>query len=155
MTFSLYIDENFSQGSYNMKSRCRDKRKTYWNLNQAVHVLTFNFAVYTSCFMGEQESPPAWTQEAYRPRRIKYHSVGYPPSQVWPGGGTRGGVPPARSDGGYLRWGTPFRVPPPVGVCPHLDLAGVSPPPPRLDLLGYPPPRWTDRMTDGQTRVKT
>ena len=53
-----------------------------------------------------QESPPAWTQEAYRPRRIKYS--------------TRGGVspspPPARCDRGYPRWGTPSRGTPWPGL---------------------------------------
>ena len=122
-------------------------------------------------FIKKQESPPAWTQEAYRPRRIKYSIcyprwgtprwgnpqpgvMGYlrwvppigwlpsgyplwgPPGQVWQGGTWGGvppvGVPPVRSNGGYLRWGTPVSgyplarsdrgVPevgyPPVGVPP-------------------------------------
>ena len=85
----------------------------------------------------KQESPPVWTQEAYRPRRIKYYPrwgspphwgapsqvqrgvvpkvgyplLGYPPARS--DRGTQGGVPPmARSDGGYLRWDTPIEVPP-------------------------------------------
>ena len=49
----------------------------------------------------QQESRPAWTQEAYRPRRIKY-SICFP---KW--GTPRQGYPSARSDGGYLRRGTP------------------------------------------------
>ena len=54
----------------------------------------------------------------------------------------RVGVPPTRSDGGYLRWGTPRHGTPNqtwLGY-PHLDLAGV--PPPHLDLAGVPP-TWT------------
>ena len=58
------------------------------------------------------------TQEAYRPRRIKYYSVGYPPIRVPPWPGLTGGVPevgypplgypPVQVQlGGYLRWGTP------------------------------------------------
>ena len=74
----------------------------------------------------KQESPPAWTQEAYRPRRIKYYICcpvpgGYPPSGP-------GRVPPSR---GYLplAWGTPW--------------AGGTPPwpgglPPSWTWLGYP-----------------
>ena len=82
---------------------------------------------------------------------------------------TRGGVPPwqgyplARSDGGYLRWGTPRPggVPPPagpgwgtphwtwLGYPPQSDLAGVPPTPPHQTWLGYPPPQvWTDRRMD-------
>ena len=92
-----------------------------------------------------QESPPAWTQEAYRPLRIKYYWGGVPPPPIgvpparpdWGGGlpevgypqsgpmgGTQGGVPPhqgtppARSDRGwgYLRWGTPHRGTPWPGL---------------------------------------
>ena len=69
-------------------------------------------------FQLKQESP-AWTQETYRPRRIKYYhllpEVGYPLT---------------RSDGGgYPRWDTP-----------HLHLAGV--PPPIWTWLGYPHQTW-------------
>ena len=57
-----------------------------------------------------KESPPAWTQEAYRPRRIKY-SICFPKwGQVrwgYPKWGTHEqGVPQARSDRGYPRWVT-------------------------------------------------
>ena len=119
----------------------------------------------------QQESPPAWTQEAYRPRRIKYYSMGYvppigvPPAQVWEGvpevgyphpglmGGTRGGVSPGQvwPVGGGTQDGVPpcQGTPRPGqmggtqgGVPPCLDLAGV---PPYLDLAGVPPPppAWT------------
>ena len=50
----------------------------------------------------EQESPPAWTQEAYRPPCSKY-------TLCWSGGGTPGGAP---CQGGV----------PQVG--PYLDLDG-------------------------------
>ena len=123
----------------------------------------------------KQESPPAWTQEAYRPRRIKYYSVGYPPCR---------GTPLARSDRGYPRWGSPqlgyplvgvppirvppsqvppaqnwLRYPPPGpgwGTPPHLDLAQVSPSPgpgwgtSRLDLARVSP-LGVDRQNDGWT----
>ena len=91
-------------------------------------------------------------QEVYRPWRIKYYSVGYPP---------------ARSDGGYPRWGTcPARsnrgtqggVPPSQGTPPGWTWLGYPPgwgsPALRLDLAGVPP-LCVDRQTDGQTRVKT
>ena len=87
----------------------------------------------------QQESPPAWTQGAYGPRRIK-HSICYPrwgtplPGQT---GGTRSGVPPSRvpTQPGLMGGGTQGGVPPRQGT-PWLDLAGVSP---RLDLAGVPP----------------
>ena len=70
----------------------------------------------------QQESPPAWTQEAYRPRRIKY-SICFPkwgtPSRSNWGRGIQGGVPPGR---GFpqpgLMGGTQGRVPPPARVPP-------------------------------------
>ena len=118
----------------------------------------------------KQESPPAWTQEAYRPRRIKY-------SICFPKWGTPGRVAPQAGLMGDLRWGTPSgrvppwpglmgggtrggvlpgRVPPLTGVPPgqvwwgvnKVDLAGV--PSPGWTWLGYPPPHgqtdgWMDR----------
>ena len=56
----------------------------------------------------KQESPPAWTQDGYRPRRIKYAICylrwGTPPSRGTP----LPGVPtPSQVSWGYLRWGTP------------------------------------------------
>ena len=120
----------------------------------------------------KQESPPAWTQEAYRPRCSKYSlccpnwvppppQPGYPPSQgTLPGQGT----PPAGSP--------PSQGTPPARVPPQLDLAGyppsqgtprqgTSPParvPPQLPhgILGnvakhygiWVPPLWTDRLMD-------
>ena len=62
-----------------------------------------------------QESPPAWTQEAYRPRCIKY-SICCPV----PGGVPHLGYPPSWPDQGV----------------PHLRY------PPTLDLAGVPPPIW-------------
>ena len=143
------------------------------------------FVKTTSLLRLKQESPPAWTQEAYRPRRIKYYRGGVlpPPSrgtpgQVWWGvtrggvsphqdtpqsgltGGTRGGVPPirvpslsgyspARSDGGLPEVGYPPSGTPLArsdgggtwgGVPPHRDtpLVRVAPP------SGYPPPARSD-----------
>ena len=69
------------------------------------------------------ESPPAWTQEAYRPRCSEYSFCcpnWVPPT--WPGG--------------YPTWVPPLaRVPPPARVPPRPGY-----PPSRLDLAGYPPP---------------
>ena len=99
-------------------------------------------------YFWKQESPPAWTQEAYRPWRIKYYSVGVPVhGQVRLGGGVpRWGTPLARSNGGYLRWSTPHQGTPLPGLIggypcqgtPHLDLAGVPPLP--GPGRGTPPP---------------
>ena len=92
-------------------------------------------ALYGRKTLTEQESPPAWMQEAYRPRRIKY-SVWYPkwgtPQQGYPParfdrGGTQGGEPPTPSRGtvwrapGQVWWGGSEVVP------PWLDLAVVPP----------------------------
>ena len=77
----------------------------------------------------EQESPPAWTQEAYRQRRIKYSICylrwGTPPGQVWwegGGGNPRWGIPgQVQQRWVYLRWGTPnwtwLGYPPPPNRC--------------------------------------
>ena len=62
----------------------------------------------------KQDSPPAWTQEAYRPQHIKY-SICYP---RW------GTPPPARSDGGGGTWG---------GETPQQGY------PPARSKVGYPP----------------
>ena len=73
---------------------------------------------------------------------------GVPPSRVppWPGlmGGTPPQVPEARSDRGYLRWGTLPAGVPPEGVTP---LAGPGwGTLPSWTWPGYPPPEvWTDR----------
>ena len=98
-----------------------------------------------------KERPPAWTQVAYRLRRIKY-SICYPrwgtppppsrgtPGKVWLGGRgyLRWGTPwPGLTSGGYPRWGTPSRGNPP-----------------RLDLARVPPCGQTDGWMNGQTRVK-
>ena len=128
----------------------------------------------------KQESPPAWTQEAYRPRRIKY-SICYPRWGTSPGRGT----PPVRSDGGYLRWGPPSRVPPPARSNRRGTRGGVTPQPgpmrgtwggvpseqgyPRPGVMGHPRwgTPWQDLLSgpgqgppsplgvDRQTRVKT
>ena len=114
----------------------------------------------------KQESPPAWTQEAYCPPCSEYSFC----CPNW--------VPPRA---GYPRQGFPLagfppgRVPPQQGTPPGrvLPRQGTSPagyPPPQLDLAGnpppdvypmafwvmlhsimgygYPPPLWTDRWKD-------
>ena len=130
----------------------------------------------------KQESPPAWTQEAYRPLCSKYSlccpnwlpprqgtpQAGYPPCQgTPPGQGTPcQGTPPGRvPPQGTLRQGTPLgRVPPHQGTPPAGP--GRVPPPPAAPWhfgkcckalwdTGTPPCGQTDWWMDGQTRVKT
>ena len=111
----------------------------------------------------EQESPPAWTQEAYRPLCSKYSLCC--PNWV-PPGGTRGGyrvpprVPPRGGTwvtplGGYLGnppWvppggvpGTPPGYPPwgylgtPPGYPPGGGVPGTPPGYPPRGGTGYPP----------------
>ena len=123
-----------------------------------------------------QESPPAWTQEAYRPLCSKYSlccpNWVSPPARVPPSQGTpQPGYPPWP---GY----PPARVPlqpgyplpplgpgyPPARIPPQLDLAGYPPAAPwhsgkcckALWDMGTPPvDRQIDGWMEGQTRVKT
>ena len=92
----------------------------------------------------EQESPPAWTPEAYRPPCSKYSlccpnwvppQQGTPPGRVPPRQGTpQPGYPPGQ--GTPPSQGTPwpgYPLPPPTptpsqGTPPWLDLAGYHPP---------------------------
>ena len=137
--------------------------------------LIFNFLVFfkiklTKKVFSKQESPPAWTQEAYRLRHMKYYPRwgtpwpglrgrgylrwGIPPAEgtLQPGlmGGTRGGVPPSQVWLGGIRGGVPpGRGTPHQGTLqlgyPQLDLAGVPP------LPG--PGRGTPLGVDRQTRT--
>ena len=162
-----------------------------------------------------QESPPAWTQEAYRPPCSEYSfccptrvppppggggvpDPGTPPGggvrvPPWgrgvpdpgtPRGGTWPGYPPGglgTPPGGYLTRVPPRGVPDPGtprggpgytpgggggGVPdPGTPPGGIQVPSPRClmafwemlqSIMGYGyPPLWTDRIMDGQTRVKT
>ena len=101
----------------------------------------------------KQESPPAWTQEAYRPPRNKYMLC----CSCW--GGTPGGRPPCLTLGGHppaggVPWaGTPLpRVPwagaPLVGGeprwVPPLIWMGY---PPTISWTGYTPPPSAGRGT--------
>ena len=120
----------------------------------------------------KEESPLGWTQEAYRPPRIKY-SICYPiqegmhPIPGWGGGyPIPGGQYPILGThphhdlacgGGYLipgtRWYHPSYCPiltwPGGYPIPHdkmnscLYLARAPPPPPIRTWLGYPHPFWT------------
>ena len=77
----------------------------------------------------EQESPPAWTQEAYRPPRSHSKCLLF-----WVGGGGGGAIVPPLD----LRLGTPHPPGPETRYPPHLDLDLG---PPYLDLdLGHPLP---------------
>ena len=106
----------------------------------------------------KQESPPAWTQEAYRPPCSKYSlccpNWVPPPARVPP----RAGYPLARVPplAGYLPWPgyPPGQGTPPTG-CPPLAGPGRVPPPAApwhsgkcckaLWDTGTPPPQmWTD-----------
>ena len=84
------------------------------------------FLFYFS-FYFQQESPPPWTLEAYRPRRITY-SICYPRWGIPPAG-----VPPSfwpGLTGGYPRWGIPLS-----GGSPWPGLIGVC-------NVGVPPQRY-------------
>ena len=102
----------------------------------------------------KQESPPAWTQEAYRPPRSKYTlcccSWGVPPS--WPGTWIEGGFPPILLTRGGVSHPVDSRGNPPswpeMGVPPCPDLwwgNSLSSPemgvPHVLTGQGTPPPR--------------
>ena len=78
-------------------------------------------------FILRQESPPAWTQEAYCPPCSKYSLCcpNWVPPPSWPG---RGGT----LLGGYLTWVAPARVPP-ILTWPGGTWLGTPQP-------GYPPP---------------
>ena len=76
----------------------------------------------------EQESPPAWTQEAYQPPRSKYTLCCSCPG----GGGTPGGCPPARG-------GTPGGCLPARGVYPRQAHPAVGVPWVGAPLLGGVP----------------
>ena len=105
----------------------------------------------------------------------RYPPGGVPDPGTPPGGGTWPGYPPP---GGYLTWVPPGGVPDPstprgvpdLGTPPGGYLTWVPPQggvrvPPRClmafwemlqSIMGYGyPPLWTDRLMDGQTRVKT
>ena len=117
----------------------------------------------------KQESPPAWTQEAYRPPCIEYSFccptwvppphpdlaggvpwsgtpwAGYPPILTWPGGVPDQGTPPGQAtpQAGYppiLTW--PGGVPDQGTPCQGTPPTGYPPAgyPPQLDLAVYTPP---------------
>ena len=102
----------------------------------------------------EQESPPAWTQEAYRPLCSKYSLCC--PNWVPPWGGypdpPRGGYPvryprgvPGPPQGGYPDpRGVPGQVPPSRGV-PRPPGGVPSQVPPQGGYPDSPPPLWTDK----------
>ena len=133
-------------------------------LSLFVEFNTIHFKSYSNYAQAanQQESPPAWTQEAYQPQCNKHSiccpilgstylgqgapTLGYPPPDLagggtycgrylpWPGGTYLGwGVPTLA--GGYLPWGTP------ILTCPGGYLPWGSP---IWTWPGYPHPVWTD-----------
>ena len=134
------------------------------------------FDVFDVKFKRQQESPPAWTQEAYRPPCSEYsfccptwvpppggYPVRYPPgggSGYPPGGGypvryPPGGVPGQVPPGsGYPPGGGPGQVPPGSGYPPG-GVPGQVPPPLPHGILGnvakhygiWVPPPGVDRQT--------
>ena len=118
----------------------------------------------------KQESPPAWTQEAYRPPCSDYsfccHNwVPSPPTPSWLQGGYPTWIPPPAGYplAGYPPgWTTPTplsRVPLPPGKVPLPGWTWQGTPPGCLPrgILGnvakhygiWVPPLWTDRLMDG------
>ena len=139
----------------------------------------------TCQILQKQQSPPAWTQEAYRLWCIKYYWGGVPPPIVvppqpgpvrgyprWgtpPSGtplarsdrrysrwGTPMGYPLARSDRGYPRWGNPIGYPSQVWGVPKVGYPPLGYPQP--GLRGYPrwgTPHWgtPSQVWQGSTRA--
>ena len=111
-----------------------------FSLSLWIHYFESKVHIYTTLVAKRyrQESPPAWTQEPYRPRRIKYSICfpkwGYPNSPPPAGGTPRPGL-----TGGYLRWGTP----PGRGYPPTRSDSGAP-------EVRYPPPPqvWTDKQSE-------
>ena len=120
---------------------------------QLFHVSSLSYLlIYHTCFNTKQESPPAWTQEAYRPPCSEYSFCC--PTRVPPPGGGGGGVPdlgtppggvpdpgtpPPRGGGGT--W--PGYPPLPPGGGGGVPDPGTPPPPPGGGGgtgPGYPPP---------------
>ena len=121
-------------------------------------------------FISKLESPPAWTQEAYRPQE---GARCWPPPTGWPDPppGRLGLTPPV----GWLTWPPPHQLtdpPPPAGlIWPPPQPAGPDPPqsadwpdpppaswtwppwlagpdPPRLAGPDPPPQVWTDKQSE-------
>ena len=106
------------------------------SVNLSVLIIWNCFGLIPKIFL-KQESPPTWTQEAYRPQRNKY-------SVCCPILGR--GVP--NLAGGYLPWGTPSSWP----GWGYLSWWGIP-------TLGYPPPSGSGQGTPppppGVDRLKT
>ena len=110
------------------------------------HLYILVFLLSKSLFLKSfyQESPPEWTQEAYRPPRSKYSLCCCLPGKggggvylhpAWPRGG--GGLSPSVTGGTYIqpdRGTTPSNL---MGV-PPVGLDGVLPPPPYRDGIPLP-----------------
>ena len=99
----------------------------------------------------QQESPPAWTQEAYRMPCIEYSFccptwVLPPHADLAMGGGTWPGSPLA----GYPPWLDLAGYSPNLTWSGGVPDQGTPPPPsrvpPQLDLAGYPPPAGPGRV---------
>ena len=88
----------------------------------------------------QQESPPAWTQEAYRPPCSEYSFCC--PTRVPPRGVPDPGTPPGGS--GYPPGGGTWPGYPPRCLMAFWEML--------QSIMGYGyPPLWTDRWMDGRT----
>ena len=88
------------------------------------HISPYAWTVGVSLFISEQESPPAWTQEAYRPQEG---------TRCWP---------PLLTDPPPLDL-MPPPPHPPAGPDTPPPPAGPDPPPPSADWPDPPPQVWT------------
>ena len=119
LLFRFLIEENALQFMYSIAN--------FPSTQAPIRLLSVNTFLWASLlwFQIKQESPPVWTQEAYRP--LHSHSkcllfrggyYGYPPTWTWDG------VPPYPD----LGWGTPPLPGPGMGYPPYLDLGCGTPP---------------------------
>ena len=102
-TQEVFLLDDFSVHKCNVIIQCHGR---HWFKRSVVKTFSFYWLCSVSRFgnVVEQESPPVWTQEAYRPRRIKYSICCSVPGV---GGIPCGGGPP---------WLDFAGVPSPLGV---------------------------------------
>ena len=128
--------------AYNMKLNCMENKNVLHYFCPEYLVTTYIFLSIDK-FSTKQESPPVWTQEAYRPpRSCSVSQQGWCPIQSWwgvtPIQSSWGGVPHIVLIGG----GYPIQ-----SWCGrgYPSWEGWGYPPPNQELMGVPPPEsWTD-----------